>query len=150
MNPRESLGGRNLSRFSSAVIACATAASMSGCSFVAVRPSPVIGPDGGAPRCSSDLAPALDAVAAAGLAFGAQFAVSFNQAIAECGSHPNDSRCQFSVKPFVPAAIAAASSIYGFWAVSRCARELPTAERTWRSRDESPTAAGEATHARVP
>ena len=89
-----------------------------------VRPSSSVDPGTGRQQCSSRIPLVVDGVAAAGLALGGSVAVGFNRAVAECGSHPSDSRCQFSVAPYIPAAVAAASLAYGIWATSRCENAL--------------------------
>ena len=109
-------------------VSCAALSLTSGCSILVVRPSPSVDQGTGSQQCSSRIPLVVDGVAAAGLALGGSVAVGFNRAVAECGSHPSDSRCQFSVAPYIPAAVAAASLVYGVWAASRCENALLTGE----------------------
>jgi hypothetical protein len=115
--PRRRLGPRSIAIF------CAAQVMTSGCSFLLVRPSPSADPSVGRLQCRSRIAPILDGVGATGLALGAAYLQSRGRGLTECDKFPNDQNCNFSVGLWIPAAVAAASSIYGFWAVSHCEHE---------------------------
>ncbi len=97
---------------------------MTGCSFVLVRPTPSNDPHTGHGVCRSVAYPVVDAIGAGALVAAAVFVQKLGQAIDECPKYPNDSACQFHVAYFIPAMVAAASSIYGFWAASKCEGQL--------------------------
>lgn len=85
-----------------------------------VRPDPAKDEDSGKLECRTRVAPALDAVAAIGLGVGAAYVTARGNALSDCSRNPNDFGCKPEPGLWVPAAILAASSIYGYWATSRC------------------------------
>ncbi len=104
--------------------ACAALLPMTGCSFALVRPTPSNDPHTGYGQCRSVAYPVVDAIGAGALVALAVVGQEVGRGIAECGKYPNDSACRFSPLYFIPAMVAAASSIYGFWAVSKCESQL--------------------------
>ncbi len=103
---------------------CAALLPMSGCSFVIVRPSPSTDTDTGKPECRSFVFPVLDLVGAAGSAVAVAYGQAIGSALSECYKYPNEPSCHFSPVPWIPAAVWAVSSIYGFWAASHCKSQL--------------------------
>jgi len=101
-----------MARKQSHLLALALAAmSAAGCSFVFVRPTPTVSTGSGAVVCGTMVAPDLDVFATLGLALGGGMVNGVRHAFCETSEN-------------TPAMIAAASSLYGFWAVSYCEREL--------------------------
>ena len=105
------------------LLALALAAmSATGCSLVFVRPTPAVLTRSGAVVCSTTVAPDLDVLATLVLALGGGMANGVRHAFCEESENPRP--CGSNIPAYIPAMIAAASSIYGFWAVSHCEQEL--------------------------
>jgi len=112
-----------MARKQSHLLALALAAmSAAGCSFVFVRPTPTVSTGSGAVVCGTMVAPDLDVFATLGLALGGGMVNGVRHAF--CETSENTRPCGSNVPAYIPAMIAAASSLYGFWAVSYCEREL--------------------------
>jgi len=103
-----------------------TSLSATSCSIIFVRPDPTV-LRSGKTVCGTHAAPAADLVATMMWAGIGVFAD--NICLSEGGPAANPDRCGPSVSHYIPAMIAAASSIYGFWAVSRCEHKLAELSR---------------------
>jgi hypothetical protein len=95
-----------------------------GCSFIAVRPSPAVNPQTGVGACATPVLPSLDLVGALGLVFFGVDANAGHDASHDCGSHPEQSICHDHWVAYVPAGIAVVSAIYGYWALHDCEKTL--------------------------
>src|SRR5713101_880761 len=90
-----------------------------GCSIVAVRPSPTVNERTGVGVCGTALVPTLDVLGTVGFTLLGAVGNAWGAALGECGKYPNDPSCHGHWEAYIPAAIAAGSAIYGYWAVHR-------------------------------
>jgi hypothetical protein len=117
-----------MARKQSHLLALALAAmSATGCSFVFVRPTPTVSTGSGVVVCGTMVAPDLDVFATLGLALGGGMANGVRHAFCETSENPRP--CGSDIPAYIPAMIAAASSLYGFWAVSHCNKKLEELSR---------------------
>jgi hypothetical protein len=104
--------------------ACAAFVAITGCSFVAVRPTPMAGAETKKAECSSALWPVLDVAGAVVVGLAFVWLDAFGKALDECGKYPNSSQCSTHPQVYVPLVLYGTSAIYGFWAVAHCHSQL--------------------------
>jgi len=108
--------------------ACAALVAITGCSFVAVRPTPMADAETKKAECSSALWPVLDVAGAVVVGLGFVWLDAFGKALDECGKYPNSSQCSTHPQVYVPLILYGTSAIYGFWAVAHCHSQLEKGE----------------------
>ena len=106
--------GMNARRF---IAPCLTALLATGCSVLAVKPSPTVLPERKTAVCATYPAPLLDGLATPAWA-------GFGYLLDNVCLKEPPSACGKNVARYIPAMITAASMLYGIWAAGYCNRKL--------------------------